>query len=693
MSKFLSFALVGILIFSGIGAVAVNIDNVNLKSDNIEHEPIGNRGNEYTHTILGEFGTATWCTYCKYAHAALKNIYAGCWHPFYYVTFVCDKNTKAYQRAIDELGLTGYPTVYFDGGYLSNVGAGSTPSAQAAYNASIVNCGERDVNDVDIDLDVTWNGNAEMDIDVSVDNNGGSSYSGHLHVFVTELESSMGWIDKNGDAYTMAFLEYAFNQDISVSSGGTWSGSITWDGHDYDDGYGNDFGSIKYGNIMVIGAIYQSSTKYVDDTTGYRVGDNDAPYTPKNPDPEDGDTNIIVETDLSWVCTDPNYDVLSYDIYLGKNSNPSLVESDHLGTTYQPSEILDFNTTYYWKIVAKDPYGASKSSPIWNFTTRGNNPPKTPCDPNPEDCETGIYINSHISWTGGDPDGDDVTYDIYFGNSNPPPLIKNNHTSTSYDPPGKLDFNTTYYWKIIAWDEYNYSKVGPIWSFTTEENLPPYEPSDPDPEDGETDVDVDDLLFWTGGDPNPGEKVEYDVYFGKSSDPPLVEEDVSQAAYDPGTMDLETTYYWKIVAEDSQGLTTAGPIWHFTTQKEPNDPPKTPDIDGPLGGRAGSEYSYDFTSIDPDGDNVKYYVDWGDNESEETDFASSGTPVELSHTWIEEGTYTITAKAEDIKGQQSPEATFIVTMPRNKILVKSFISLFLEKFQNAFPIIKYILGV
>ena len=30
-----------------------------------------------THTPLAEFGTATWCGYCKYAHAALKNVYAG----------------------------------------------------------------------------------------------------------------------------------------------------------------------------------------------------------------------------------------------------------------------------------------------------------------------------------------------------------------------------------------------------------------------------------------------------------------------------------------------------------------------------------------------------------------------------------------------------------------------------------------
>jgi len=29
-----------------------------------------------THTVLGEYGTATWCGYCRYAHGALKELYS-----------------------------------------------------------------------------------------------------------------------------------------------------------------------------------------------------------------------------------------------------------------------------------------------------------------------------------------------------------------------------------------------------------------------------------------------------------------------------------------------------------------------------------------------------------------------------------------------------------------------------------------
>lgn len=691
MKNILPLIVVISIIVSGFGAVALKNDNEKINFLINEKQNKGDRGNEFSHTIIGEFGTATWCGYCKYAHGALKNIYAGGWHPFYYVSLVCDKNTHAYQRAISELGLTGYPTVYFDGGYKAIVGAGSEESAQAQYNSSIVACGEREVNDVDIDLDVTWYGNAEMDITVTVDNNEDSTYNGHLHVYVTEIKSSMGWLDSAGLPYTFPFLEYAFNEDISVSSGGTWQDSINWDGHDYDSGYGEDFGDISYGNIMIIGAVFDDED-YVDDVTGYRIGDNSAPYTPGNPEPEDGDTEIIVETDISWICSDPEDDVLSYDIYFGKSSNPPLVASGIVGTSYSLG-LLDFDTKYYWKIVAYDTQGASTSGPIWDFTTRGNSAPNSPSNPNPEDEESGVPINTCISWTCEDPDGDDVTYDVYFGKcSEDLLLVSNNQTGKSYCFEDILDFETCYMWQIVAWDEYEYKKVGPIWTFTTEENMPPNEPSDPDPFDGETDVPTEKLIRWTGGDPNQGDKVRYDVYFGTSNPPTLVVEGLLQTAYDPGIMEFETTYYWMIESEDSQGLITTGQIWSFTTEKQ-NEPPTSPDIDGPPKGAVGVELCWTFHSDDPNEDEVKYIIDWGDGNTEETDYQQACSPVEVCHTYEEEGTYTIKATAEDDKGLESAESTFQVNIPRERYIHNIFVQRLYERFLIWFQMCRNLLGL
>ena len=688
MKRFVAIAIIGILILSGFGAVAINNEKSIFKT--IENKQ--DRGYEFSHTVIGEFGTATWCGYCKYAHGALKNLYAGGWYPMYYISLVDDMNTHAEAR-INELIISGYPTLWWDDDYLKNVGAGSVEGAMTSYNSSIITCGERECNDVDIDLDVTWNGNAEMDISVSIANNEDSSYSGHLHVYVTEIVSSMGWDDSGGYPYTFAFLDYAFNQDVTISSSGTWEDSINWDGHDYYDGHGNDFGDITYGNIMIIGTIFDDDEEYVDDTTGFRIGDNEPPNTPGNPYPGDGDINLIVETDISWTCYDPDNDVISYDLYIGESSNPPLYATDIVGNSYSPG-LLDFDTKYYWKIVAKDSQGAETSGPIWDFTTRGNNPPNSPSDPNPENAENDIPINTCISWTCDDPEGDDLTYDVYFGlHGEELELVSSNQTNKNYCPGEVLEFETSYDWKIIAWDIYSYSTVGSTWYFITEANAPPYTPSDPDPADGETDVPIEKLIRWTGGDPNDGDKIYYDVYFGTSNPPLLVLEDILSTAYDPGALDVDTTYYWQIVSEDTQGETTTGPIWQFTTEEEPNQNPTPPDIDGPPQGSAGTEVSWTFHSEDPDDNDVKYIIDWGDGNSEETDYYQSCTPIEVCHTYTEDGTYIITATAEDTKEARSDESTFEVIIPRSRAMLQPIFLRIYERLLNTFPLIKNLFGL
>jgi len=103
-----------------------------------------------------------------------------------------------------------------------------------------------------------------------------------------------------------------------------------------------------------------------------------------------------------------------------------------------------------------------------------NCPPNKPSNPHPPNGATNVPINTSLSWSCSDPDGDALKYDIYLGTSIPPPLVKSDHTSTIYDP--ILEYNTTYYWKVVAKDGYAETE-GDIWSFTTAlvsvENQPP----------------------------------------------------------------------------------------------------------------------------------------------------------------------------------------------------------------------------
>jgi hypothetical protein len=101
------------------------------------------------------------------------------------------------------------------------------------------------------------------------------------------------------------------------------------------------------------------------------------------------------------------------------------------------------------------------------LTVEYNLPPNTPSNPNPSNHATGVSINKDLSWTCSDPDGDSLTYDVYFGTSSNPPKVSSGQSSKSYDP-GTMNPSTKYYWKIKAIDEHGATKTGPIWDFTTE---------------------------------------------------------------------------------------------------------------------------------------------------------------------------------------------------------------------------------
>ncbi len=75
----------------------------------------------------------------------------------------------------------------------------------------------------------------------------------------------------------------------------------------------------------------------------------------------------------------------------------------------------------------------------------------------------------------------------------------------------------------------------------------------------------------------------------------------------------------------------------------------------------------EWTGGDPDGDNVTYFFDWGDDtNSDWTGYVPSGIQVNESHTWSKKGTYEIKVKAQDVYGAESEWAYLEVTMPKSK---------------------------
>jgi len=129
-----------------------------------------------------------------------------------------------------------------------------------------------------------------------------------------------------------------------------------------------------------------------------------------------------------------------------------------------------------------------------------------------------------------------------------------------------------------------------------------------------------------------------------------------------------------------------------------NHPPETPTLKGRQHGTNGTAYDYTFSTTDPDGDDVEYYLNWGDDywfggaagwigpfESDEQ--------VTLEKTWTEKGNYTIRVKAQDKYGAKSEWATLTVAMPVSyNIPMQLFWDILFERFSHVFPLLRHILG-
>ncbi len=93
-----------------------------------------------------------------------------------------------------------------------------------------------------------------------------------------------------------------------------------------------------------------------------------------------------------------------------------------------------------------------------------------------------------------------------------------------------------------------------------------------------------------------------------------------------------------------------------------NTKPEAPTISGEIKGIIGTEYEYTFNATDSDGDPVMYFIDWGDNKTDWTEYCDSGVEIPLKHTWDDKGDYSIKAKAKDIHGAESVWGILEVTI-------------------------------
>jgi uncharacterized protein (TIGR02145 family) len=117
-------------------------------------------------------------------------------------------------------------------------------------------------------------------------------------------------------------------------------------------------------------------------------------------------------------------------------------------------------------LVAKDSRGLTDTVKQALTVSSSNLPPEVPFNPQPADGAVVKTVKPWVSWSSSDPEGDPMFFTCYFGKSNPPAQFIASQMLGTFSP-GKLDYNTTYYWKVRVRDTKGNITEGPVWSFTT----------------------------------------------------------------------------------------------------------------------------------------------------------------------------------------------------------------------------------
>ncbi len=149
-----------------------------------------------------------------------------------------------------------------------------------------------------------------------------------------------------------------------------------------------------------------------------------------------------------------------------------------------------------------------------------------------------------------------------------------------------------------------------------------------------------------------------------------------------------------VVADNILYLDSSHPSCIILPRYNDNYAPIKPTISGPTRGIPGINYTFVFKSTDPEGEDIYYYINWGDGTY--TDWLgpySSGEEITLEHNWSTTKIYTIKAKSKDVNQDESEFSNHNINIPRLKTIRRSILLNIFEQFQNIFPIMRYLLGL
>jgi len=205
---------------------------------------------DLVHNVFIEEGTGTWCHNCPEVANILHELYESGNYNFYYVSLIEDINSEAKSRLVEDYNISGYPSVYIDGGYDLVVGA----KEKSVFEEKISSAQKRAVPALYLNVTAQLGESSkETNISIEIINYEDYTYTGRLKLYLTERNSVPYYGGKG--VYHFGFIKIIYNEEINISSKEEKNINQLYDFSEYD-----------IDNLMVIGVIFnsQSVEKYSD---------------------------------------------------------------------------------------------------------------------------------------------------------------------------------------------------------------------------------------------------------------------------------------------------------------------------------------------------------------------------------------------------------------------------------------------
>ncbi len=318
---------------------------------------------------------------------------------------------------------------------------------------------------------------------------------------------------------------------------------------------------VKY-TVNIKGLVVNGESK--DYTYWFKItstGSVDVPKAPVLTKPANNATGQKYNVSFAWSSA---VGAKEYKIQLSKSDSfgSMVFERDQATTTYDYTG-LEPNTTYYWRVQAKNTAGSSPWSNVFSFKTGSfTPPPAAPQLSKPDDDAKNTEIDIDFSWQSS---AGATSYKLQLSEDEDFETVYEEYTTnkTTYKIT-KLAHDTKYYWHVAAINTAGQGQWSATRSITTKVDNTgmPAMPVLSAPANKTTGLATSVKLEWSKAE-NATEyylQVGYDIDFVNTVFDDIVSNNYHQLA----SLKNNTTYYWRVMARNSKGSSDLTETWRFT---------------------------------------------------------------------------------------------------------------------------------